>query len=459
MILAAQSPTLSYEAYNTIRQVEHIEETGVPLIKDPLSYGGRIAIQLPLFQYILAFSNLFFPDDIVYIVVPNLIAVLMHAALFYLILELTNSVHLSGIGAAASIFTPGYLSATLLTLSSLCLAIPLLIFMVTLFLKLRKSREKRNALLLSFLLLCLTHPIALLCIPFFLIATVLTTISATKRSRDEIAQQEFALFATFFLLWLYIILYKQSLASVGFETLRANIPQAVRATVYSEVTISSLAVAIGTIPLGLALYAAYKEAAGKHVGIQAIIALAVTVLLAMILQVIPLTTGVALFSIVCIILAAVGLQHLESYHRTLKKSVLPTAVVLVMSILFVVTSILPTFTAGIAATQHTAQENVLKTAQWLAENSPKDSMLLVQPEHGFLYESVAKRKVYVDTNFLGQENAEERYEDAMLIRSRPNAAAAKERHIDYVVSDIELHDRCLNTVYKEHVYVMKVLCT
>lgn len=456
IILAAQSPTLDYDAYSTVRQVEHIKDTALPLLQDPLAPHASAGVTFPLFAYIIAFSTLLLPDDIAYLIVPNLIAVLLHAALYYLILELTNSRNLSIIGATASIFIPSYLSATLLTLSSLSLAIPLLVVFLTLFLKLRKTKENRNVLLFVFALLAFTHPIALLCIPFLIISVILATI---RRSRDETIQLEFALFAIFFLLWLYILLYRESLATIGLHTLFGNLPSDAIDVAYGSVSLTLLAVAIGIIPFGLALYAAYREGLAHHIGIQATLALAISIVLVMTLKIIPLTTGLAVFSVVCVALACVGLQHLHNARKAFKKQHLSQAGIAVLAIIFIFTSVLSTVAAGLQAVHTTPPVAFIRGAQWLEENSPQDSLVLAPPEYGYMLQAVAKRPVYLNENYLAHENANELYEATqdILTSTRPGYLARQER-VEYIVSDRLYSDSCLNTVYKEGIYIAKVLC-
>jgi hypothetical protein len=453
LLFAAQSATLAPEAYPTVRQVEHIVDTGLPLFDDEI-LGA--APEFPLFPYIVAFSALFLPDNLAYIITPNILAVTLHIALFFLILELTNSKQLAFAGSFASIFLPSYLEATLLTVSSLSLAIPLFIVLVTLFLKLRKTKENRNVLLFVFLVLCFTHPIALICFPFLVGTTILTTI---RRSKDEVAQLEFALFASFFLLWLYILLYKESLAASGIRTLQANLPAAAQSAVYADVTLVTLATAIGVIPFGLALFAAYKEGVAHHVGIQAILALAVSTALVMLLKIIPLQTGLALFGVVCIVLAAVGLQHIQSYNKGLRKQTLPQVGTALVLILFALTSVLPTITAGATAVQQTVPADMHNAALWLRENSQQDILVLTDPLYASFVQTVSERPVYLTENYLAYSDAEHRYNVAQkMLSGKETAKLANQERIDYIVSKVAITDPCLNIVYKEGIYITKVLC-
>ena len=454
--LVLQAQSFDYSAYETIRQVENIKDTGLPIIHDTLSAAGRTSLPLPVFPYLLAFSTLFMPDKYAFLIVPSLFAVLLQLALFYLILELTNDTRLSLLGAAASIFLPSYMSATLLTLSAATIAIPMFIVIVTLFLKLRKTQEKRNVLLALFILLSFTHSLAILFIPFVVLSMLLMSI---KRARGETGQLEFAIFSIFYLVWFYLLLYKRSLEELGARTLQANIPSAALAAVYSDVNIFTVTAAIGVIPFGLMLYTAYKEGNGEHLGILTTLSLAITLAVIIILQLIPLELGTALFSAVCIALAIVGVQHLWRYSRTLRKKTVPHVAAAAIAALFILTSVLPTVISGIDSVQHTADPNVLDAASWLSQNSLQTNIVLAQPEWGFAIETVAKRPAYIDEHYLDVPDASERYELVQeLLSSKQPSIEAHEAHVDYIMSAEKLNDPCINTVYGSKVYIGKVLC-
>ena len=64
----SQSDYLNYN----IRQVVHIKQTLFPLVKDNLSYGGKILYLPPLFFYVLAFLIFIFKTEFVGKFFPNL---------------------------------------------------------------------------------------------------------------------------------------------------------------------------------------------------------------------------------------------------------------------------------------------------------------------------------------------------------------------------------------------------
>ena len=67
-----QETGFGYEAYNELRQTEHIKESGKPLFEDELSYSGRNFVFPPLFNYLLAMISSLFPLYLVAKIMPSI---------------------------------------------------------------------------------------------------------------------------------------------------------------------------------------------------------------------------------------------------------------------------------------------------------------------------------------------------------------------------------------------------
>ena len=455
LTLAAQAPTLAPEAYDTVRQAEHIAETGVPFQTDPLTPNNEPRTVLPVFPYLVAFGTILV-GEYAYILIPNLLAVLLHAALFLLVLELTQNRALATTALFTSIAIPSYLAATLLTTSSLALAIPLTIFILTLFIKLRKSREKRNILLIATVILLATHPIGLLIVPVFLVALAFATI---RRARELTIQYDFAIFTTFLAAWSYILLYKQTILLHGLSVIQGNIPQAIQLAQYGAPDLLTFGLAVGVLPFGLAIYAAYKEGAAQHTGIQATIAFTIVAFLATVFKVVPTSIGVTLVATGCIALAAVGLEWLIAYVKTMRETTLPHTGIVIGVLVFIITSIVPTIIIGITATTTTIPPEVLDAGYWLRDNSLPDAMIIAQPAWGSALAWTSKRPVFINQEYLSNPSSEESYDITTRILAGTNVKnLAEELRIEYVVSDIKITHNCLNEVHTDTVRIMKVLC-
>lgn len=449
MAFVSQADGPTFHAYETIEQAEHISETGVPLRVDT-PHGTYFP--LPVFPYLLAFANLFLTDTLTYLLVPNLFAVFAHAALYFLVLELTGKERYALLAAFGSIFVPAYLNATILTASSLSLAIPLVLMITTLFLKLRKTKENRNVLLALFIVLSFTDAIVLVFIPFLILSLLLTTV---REARGEIAQQEFAVFAIFFLIWLYVLLYKSFISAFGFHVFSAN---GLFAPSVTGLSAPLIATQIGVLVFGLALYATYKETAGAHVGIQSVIALALTIACSLWIAAISFPAGLSLFGLVCTALAAIGLAHYRQFTRSLRHQSLTSIAGIVLGVFFVLTSVLPFASEGFRAAQDAAPKSALLAASWIVENTPKDSLLVAPAAYGYFLETKAERPVYLKENAFFYADSPERQARVTAVLASDRSALTEIPAAEYIVSTEASRIPCVNTVYAKEIFIGKVLC-
>lgn len=455
LLLAAQAPALAAEAYETVRQAEHIAQTGLPFTIDPLEPGTQPQITLPVFPYLVAFGTIAF-GTYAYILIPNILAVLLHAALFWMAFELTQHKGIATTAMIASIAIPSYLATTLLTVSPLSLALPLIVVILTLFIKLRKSKEKRNILLLATIILLATHPIGLLIVPIFLVALILATI---RRARDVIIQYEFAIFTTFFATWAYILLFKREIARHGLDIIQGNLPEAMQGVQYGAPDLLAFGIAVGVVPFGLAIYAAYKEGATNHAGAQIALAFGLVAFFATIAHLLPTTTGVTLVAIACIALAAIGLEWVVTYLKTMRATALPTLLVTIGIIAFTIASIIPTTVAGISATTQTVPSELIEASAWLQENSLRSAIILAKPEWGSAIAWASKRPVFIDDEYLSDLDSDRKYDEARKVLSGEHVRNIVEgQRIEYIITDTEITHTCLNKVYGTNIRVLKVLC-
>ncbi len=450
----AQSPTFAPEAYETMRQVEHIRETGLPLVNDPLS--AQSLRPLPLFPYLVAFGTLFMPTNLAYALIPNILAVLLHAAIFFLALELTNNRSLAIIAAIGSVFVPNYLTLTTLTVSSLSLAIPLLFFILTLFIKLRKSKVHRGALLALTIALLASHPISLLLAVVLLLALILSTV---RRVSGLAIQYEYAVFATILIVWFHLLFYRDIILLHGLAAIKGNLPAALAPQIYGSPTLAAIGVTVGVVPLALALYAGYREGVAKHPGIQTNIALAAATILGITLKLLPTAIGATLFACACIPLAAVGLQHLRTYERTLHVRWITVLGISALVITFMLTNLLATVVSVGSITESAISDDAIKAARWIQENSLPQSVVLADPIIANMIMLEANRAVFIDTKYTGEVDANERYDlSETILRDGRYPRNSRTAKIDYIILKEPIRDDCLNTVYNKEYSVQKTLC-
>jgi hypothetical protein len=111
-------------SYFMIREIEHIESTGKPIIHDDLSYGGRTFVFMPLYLYIMAIFQKIFHSITILKIINNLFASLIIISAYLLSYEITKSSRISIISAIISSMIPVYINETLNKISPYSLIFP-----------------------------------------------------------------------------------------------------------------------------------------------------------------------------------------------------------------------------------------------------------------------------------------------------------------------------------------------
>ena len=166
-------------SYFTLRQIEHIKETFVPLYGDNLSYGGRTHVFLPLFHYILAFFTTLFNPIIVAKVLPNLFASSIVFVVYLLVKEITKNENISLFTSVFSAFIPIYFYKTLNTISLYSISVPLSVLLLYLFINIDKGANTK-LFLITIIFLMLTHTSVILLVLSLIVYLVLVKIEDLK---------------------------------------------------------------------------------------------------------------------------------------------------------------------------------------------------------------------------------------------------------------------------------------
>jgi len=103
--ISLQSEHFSYDAYLSLRQIENINERGVPLFNDPLSYGGRVHLFPPVFYYLVSFFD-FVGLNLAAKIISNLFFSLIVFAVYLISFQITNHRLISVMTSFFSSFIP-----------------------------------------------------------------------------------------------------------------------------------------------------------------------------------------------------------------------------------------------------------------------------------------------------------------------------------------------------------------
>jgi len=302
------------EAYWNLMQAEHITEHGVPMFHDDLSYGGRDYVFNPVFHYLLAFFNLFLPITLVGKIIPNLMASLL-VIIIYLIAKDISTDHVSAIFASiVAGFTSIFLSATVNSVSVYSLFFPLVFLALFCFIRLNNKKYAYAFILLIFLL-SLTHTGTVIFIAGLLCYLALLKLENIENNNLEI---QMILFSTFLFIWLQLIFFKKMFLFHGMNIIWQNIPTEIILNYYSDISLLTVLLSIGTIPLMYGIYSTYYylfKSKDKRIYLLISFAMVVSLFLwAKIAE--PLFGMIALGCIVSILFAMFYLHSWDYLKRT-----------------------------------------------------------------------------------------------------------------------------------------------
>ena len=154
-----QAPYFDNSGYLVKRYTENILENGKPVLFDQLSYNGRETLYSPLWHYILAFFSLFL-GEIAFKLMPNIFISLLVFVIYLLSKKIIDNDELAFFIALMSGVVPIIFVNTLISISVYSLVIPLMFYLLYLFMDIDEKKVIRF-LILSFFL-SLLHPVSML---------------------------------------------------------------------------------------------------------------------------------------------------------------------------------------------------------------------------------------------------------------------------------------------------------
>lgn len=254
-------------SYYVIRQVEHIKDTGMPIVEDDLSNAGRRYYGPFTFYYILALFSLFMPTILASKLVLGIISSTTVFFVYLIGVRITKHEEAALLTSIMSGFIPIFLSKTIFSISIYSLVVPLFLALFYCFLRIidRKSNEDISsykfytvALVMFFSFVSVSSILFVLFLIFYLI---LIRIEDIKLKKDEI---EISLFSIFFILWSCLIYLKDILLKEGFMTIFSSIPQLLRSEFFSEFSFINIIYILGIVPVLYGIYGLFRFSSGEQ---------------------------------------------------------------------------------------------------------------------------------------------------------------------------------------------------
>jgi len=475
MYVAFQTPLFNYDAYFNLRQVEHIKDTGLPLYKDPLSYGGKTQLFAPLNDYILAGFSLVMPINLAGKIIPNILAALLIFIVYYLALKITKNNKISLFTSFMAGFMPIYF-IDVNRISVNYLAVLLVFMIVYCMLRLNERKYVDYSLILMFLLV-LTTPMA-----FILVIGLLLYLLFLKLENlsIEMKELEIILFFTFLVFWVNLLMYKNAFLMHGLLVIWQNIPTQLLSQSFSTISFVQLFLAIGIIPLIFGVYAFYASFHFEHSKeVLLVISLGISAFILLWFKLLDLVSGLIFLSVSLVILTAYSLKSIDEFiakSKIHRYSSLVYSAIILLFIITIIPSLLVISHSRSVGPLNTPDNGAIETLKWAKDNTQKNAVIATGLDEGNIVTYYSARQDIMDTKFLLTQGIDQRLSDidelytttfetkALEILSKYNSryllvTPSTLQH--YKITDVSYvkDDKCFKLIYeREDTYLYRIDC-
>lgn len=397
------------DSYYALRQIEHIRDTGKPLITDNLSYSGRIYAVLPFYFYLLALAIKVFPGIITIKIISNLLASLIIPSVYLLVHKVTSNRRSSIISAVVAAMIPLYITKTFNNISEYSFIIPLVVFILYLFLKLDNDSSSLFYLIPITIAIVLTSSSVIYLLVGIIIYFILNYLENKKIERIEM---EYASFFMLFFLWVNFLMYKNAFQMHGFQMLWGNMPKTLLENYFLQLDVFHTITVLGILPILTGVYTIYNYIMRKYdKDVNLLVALFLTGFSILWLKLTALEEAYLFLSLFLVLLFGIFLKDI---FLLLKKTIISeksNAIFIVVVIIIVVLNILPSFTS--IYNSDSPPDAYYDGFIWIKNNTPEDSVILGKPQEGNLISYFGDRKNVIDTEYMLIEDADTRYDEVV----------------------------------------------
>jgi hypothetical protein len=413
LYFAFQTDTVSYDSYFALRQIEHIDKTGLPLYNDPLSYEGRIFIFPPLFYYLASFLGVFLSSIVAAKIIANLLAASLVIIIYLIVNKIVQNEKIALVVGLFAGFLP-VLMNTIYDVNPLMLSLALFFLILYFFMDL--TPDHITIILVLMLLLVLTSPVALLLVVAFVLYLLFSRVEGFTPNKKEI---ELSFFFTFLAFWASLIIYKKALFVHGLGIFNYNIPQVLAANIFLNITFLEAFVFIGIIPLALGIYGAFIALSkNKSKPAMLIMSVVITFFIALFLKIIPLEMGLLFMGLSLTILMAISLSEIYMVFIKSKIAKYSFFAIALFFILFALLGIFPSILLAMDK-EKLPQQTDIEALKWIENNTQQKDVILGQANEGQLIAYIAQRKNMMDSNYLAIPLINQRYQDLSILYTTP----------------------------------------
>ena len=426
------------EAYFHLRSINHILSEKTLFTYDNLSYGGRLVLYPPLFHILmglLSFGSIFLLK-----LIPEIFISLTVFIVYFITKDMVGNSYTALFASLLSGFYPILFSETLNNLSVYTLVIPLILIMLYSLLNLEKKFYLWCFVVSSFLL-PLIHPSAFIFIFTVFIYLFLLlggALNPTKLKKEAI------IFSFLLILLLEFAVYKKAFLQYGFDIMWQNIPSNILSDSFRKLAPLDLLIGVGFLPLVFGSFGIYLGIVKNKVkSAYMYAAFSIAVILLIVFRFLTISIGLMFLGFVLCIFSAYSLNLIYDYLNKLKFNYVKNIFTVLLLILFLSTSFIPSFLA--ARESNNIANSKIKEVNWININTPEDAVILGNIDEGNLINVIGKRKNVLDDNFLLAPDPIQRSEDMKTIYTTVSEAIAVNLIKKYGITLIYLSDETKDT--------------
>jgi len=430
------------DAYLTYRYSEGLVNNIGDFRYDNLSYGGREVLFNPLYYYILGIFSFLMPLLLVLKILPEIFFCLIVLIVYFISYQITRDYMSSLFASLISGFVPFLTKQTINQASVYSLSIPLILFALYSFLKIKTDKKYLYFFIISSIILTLIHQSV-----FILIIALLFYGMLLFSENMEInkLRNEAMMFAIFIIVLIELILFKDAFLKHGMALIWQNIPSSLLGDYYTNIDILSLVYGVGLIPIVLGCMGIYYGVLkSKRRGILLFSGLMLAIILFLLLRLLDFKSGIMLLGTTLPILASLGIKRTYQYIKLTRLSNYSYIFSILLIIFVTVFSIYPSFVAAKSVKYNSITNEEIDALNWIKDNTDKDSVVLAGIEEGHLITAIADRKNVIDQTFLLVDDAFVRLKDVQFIYFTWSEASALDLLSKYDVDYIYLSQRTKN---------------
>lgn len=435
MYFSLQTPYLDNSGYLIERYTENIMDNGRPVFYDTLSYNGREVLYSPLWHYILAAFSFVF-GSFAFKLVPAIFSSSLVFVVYLLSKKIVDNDELALFIALMSGFIPVMFVDSLISVSVYSLAIPILLYLIYLFMELDDEKIRRFVVFSFFL--SLLHPVAVL---FSLGLFVYYLLSLSENIKIDSLKGEAMAFNFVSTSFIQFLIYKKAFLEYGFSVIWHNVPGQILGS-YFDFDIFSMLYRMGALTLIFGLIGIIWGLIKKKDKMIVMCGFALATLILLWLRLLEPRIGMIFLSIALVVASAFTLNIFLSYLGKTKLPNYRLSFIIIILGLITLSLAVPSF---VSASKY-VEENVptdyeILVLEWIKENALPDVTIAAPLGKGHIITAVAGKRTVLDDNFLLAPQTTERHGDIEKLYLTKSEVEALEiiakYNIDYVFIPIE----------------------